>query len=152
LSSFNCHRNNLGVSDGTRTELNSRALTSCLLQHRGSHNRFSDGRSHSSPREVEKGSLSQKIIALGGVFVLGATTILTERQHPEPSRVSPRPQPLDFWEKPLTNIGFVTLPLGVVLGLAQYWISLVFAGFILLLAGIMLYPIGRLTEKTLDCP
>jgi hypothetical protein len=95
-------------------------------------------------------SLSQKIIALCGIFVLGAASIQTEHQHREQTKNSAPPSSIDFWEKPLTNIGFVALLLGVVLGLAQYWTSIVFAGFILLLAGIMLYPIGRLTEKNLE--
>jgi hypothetical protein len=42
--------------------------------------------------------------------------------------------------------------MGVVLGLAQYWLIVVFAGFILLLPGIMLYPVGRLTENTIAIP
>jgi hypothetical protein len=40
----------------------------------------------------------------------------------------------------------------MVLGLAQYWPTVVFAGFILLLAGLMLYPVGRLIEKNIELP
>lgn len=92
-------------------------------------------------------SLAQKITALTGIFVLGAVSGLSLHQHgvsPDKLRAQ---YSSDFWEKPLTNIGFIALLLGLVLGLAQYWSPVVFAGFILLLAGAMLYPIGRITEK-----
>ena len=44
-----------------------------------------------------------------------------------------------------TTLGIISLLFGVVLGLAQYWQTVVFAGFTLLPAGLF-YPIGRLTE------
>ena len=98
-------------------------------------------------------SLSQKIIALAGIFVLGISSIIAMRRDTETLK-APVVENVtsDFWEKPLTNIGFIALLLGVVLGLAQYWSMVVFAGFILLLAGVMLYPVGRLTEKNIAIP
>jgi len=50
-------------------------------------------------------------------------------------------------EKSVTNIGFIALLLGVLLGLDKYCLTIVLAGFVLLLAGILLYPVGKLTEK-----
>jgi hypothetical protein len=97
-------------------------------------------------------SLAEKIIALTGIFVLGAAAVFAMRQHAEAPRPTVVPQPADFWEKPLTNIGFIALLLGVVLGLAQYWSVVVFAGFLLLLAGVMLYPVGKFTEKDIEMP
>jgi hypothetical protein len=97
-------------------------------------------------------SLSQKIIALPGIFVLGTASILVMRQRGETQRPATKRGSADFWEKPLTNIGFIALLLGIVLGLAQYWFTVVFAGFILLLAGILLHPVGRLTEKNIAMP
>lgn len=95
-------------------------------------------------------SLAQKIIALLGIFVLGTASALTEQGSSKTVPVTDVQHHSDFWEKPLTNIGFISLLLGVVLGLAQYWLPVVFAGLILLLAGVMLYPIGRLTEKNVQ--
>jgi hypothetical protein len=93
-------------------------------------------------------SLAQKLIALSGVFVLGiASTIVAREDNTKTKAVQ---HYTDFWEKPLTNIGFIALLLGVILGLAQYWSVIVFSGFFLLLAGIMLYPVGRLTEKDIE--
>jgi hypothetical protein len=97
-------------------------------------------------------SIAEKIIALTGIFVLGTASVLAMRQHAETPKASAVQQPTDFWVKPLTNIGFIALLLGVVLGLAQYWSVVVFAGFFLLLAGVMLYPVGRLTEKDIEIP
>lgn len=90
-------------------------------------------------------SLAQKITALAGIFVLGEAAILATRTVDTVPRRAQRVS--DFWEKPVTNIGFTSLLLGVVLGLGQYWSSVVFTGFILLLAGAFMYPIGLLTEK-----
>jgi len=92
-------------------------------------------------------SLAQKIIALMGIFILGMVSGLTSHQHRESPDKLRAQFSSDFWEKPLINIGFIALLLGLVLGLAQYWSPVVFAGFILLLTGAMLYPIGRITEK-----
>jgi hypothetical protein len=92
-------------------------------------------------------SLAQKLIALSGIFVLGSSAILvshrslTSREQRSPEHLT------SFWDKPVTDVGFLAILLGVVFGLAQYWAPLVFAGFILLLAGAFLYPIGILTEK-----
>ena len=92
-------------------------------------------------------SLAQKIIALVGVFILGIMSSLSLLKNQE-SQIKPASHhSADLWEKPLTSIGFIALLLGVVLGLAQYWQPVVFAGFLLLLAGILLYAIGKLTEK-----
>lgn len=94
-------------------------------------------------------SLAQKIIALAGVFGLGAASLLawrwlttTPANHGQPSRG-------DFWDRPLTSLGFVAVSLGVVLGLAQYWYPVIFAGFILMVAGAILLLVGTLTEKNL---
>jgi hypothetical protein len=95
-------------------------------------------------------SVTEKIIALTGIFVLGTASVLATRQHAETPRAPAVQHPTDFWLKPLTNIGFIALLMGVVLGLAQYWSVVVFAGFFLLLAGVMLYPVGRLTEKDIE--
>jgi hypothetical protein len=97
-------------------------------------------------------SLSQKIIALAGIFVLGTASILATGLHGGSQREAAKQGRADFWERPLTNIGFIALLSGVVLGLAQYWLVVVFAGFVLLLAGVMLYPVGRLTEKNIGIP
>jgi len=91
-------------------------------------------------------SLAQKTIALLGIFILGIVSSLSLRKHQEAQIKLPAHHPSDPWEKPLTNMGFIALLLGVVLGLAQYWQPVVFAGFVLLLAG-LLYPVGKLTEK-----
>lgn len=92
-------------------------------------------------------SLAQKLIALAGIFVLGGSALLVSRR-PLTRQEQMPPEPLtSFWEKPVTGVGFITILFGVVLGLAQYWSTLVFAGFVLLLAGAFLYPVGRLTEK-----
>ncbi len=92
-------------------------------------------------------SLAQKVITLAGIFLLGTASTVSFRKHEESSNKPQSQESSDFWEKPLTNIGFIALLMEVVAGLAQYWLPVVFAGFTLLLAGIMLYPIGRLTEK-----
>ena len=93
-------------------------------------------------------SSAQKVIALAGVFVLGLASVLSMPwDQVKPVRGTGSS---DFWEKPLTNIGFIVLLIGVVLGLAQYWSIIIFAGFFLLLAGLMLYPVGRLTEKDIQ--
>jgi hypothetical protein len=97
-------------------------------------------------------SLLQKVISLAGIFVLGTASILGMCQRGKTQGPAAKQSPADFWARPLTNIGFIALLMGVVLGLAQYWLSVVFAGFILLLAGIMLYPVGRLTEKNVAMP
>src|SRR5437870_3263367 len=81
---------------------------------------------------------------LGGIL-LGLIEVITLPSDPTYSTLLQFSS--DFWEKPLINIGFIALLLGLVLGLAQYWSPVVFAGFILLLTGAMLYPIGRITEK-----
>jgi len=97
-------------------------------------------------------SFAQKIIALMGIFTLGAVSgLLLKKNRESPNKLRAQ-YSSDFWEKPLTNIGFIALLLGLVLGLAQYWSPIVFAGFILLLAGAMLYPIGRITEKKIEPP
>ena len=92
-------------------------------------------------------SLAQKTIALLGIFILGIVSSLSMRRHREAQIKLPAHHPSDPWEKPLTNMGFIALLLGVLLGLAQYWQPVVFAGFVLLLAGLLLYPVGKLTEK-----
>lgn len=94
-------------------------------------------------------SLAQKIIALAGIFVLGTASILASREklHNSAPAVQAR---ADFWEKPLTNIGFIAILAGVVLGLAQYWPPVVYAGFFMLLAGAMMYLIGKWTERDID--
>ena len=74
------------------------------------------------------------------------------RKHQESQVDLPTRHSSDPWEKPLTNMGFIAVLLGVVLGLAQYWQPIVFAGFVLLLAGILLYPVGKLTEKNFGLP
>ena len=91
-------------------------------------------------------SLVQKIIAVAGIFFLGTASLLARREVLRNSaRVVPRRA--DFWEKPLTNIGFIAFLAGVVFGLAQYWSPIVYAGFFLLLAGAMMYLIGRWIER-----
>jgi len=92
-------------------------------------------------------SLAQKIIALLAIFILGIVSSLSMRRHREAQIKLPAHHPSDPWEKPLTNMGFIALLLGVLLGLAQYWQPIVLAGFVLLLAGLLLYPVGKLTEK-----
>ena len=94
-------------------------------------------------------SLAQKIIALVGIFVLGIASIVASRG------VSGNSAPMvqrqaDFWEKPLTNIGFIAIFAGVVLGLAQYWSPIVYAGFFILLAGAMMYLVGKWIETDID--
>lgn len=92
-------------------------------------------------------SLAQKIIALASVFVLGGATLLGWRRLPrDPSSLESRAG-AEFWERPVTNLGFVALISGVVLGLGQYWYQVVFSGFILLVAGVILLLVGTLTEK-----
>jgi hypothetical protein len=93
-------------------------------------------------------SLAQKIVALTGVFVLGITAFLASRQLPRSPGNLGQPTRRDFWERPITSLGFVATSIGVILGLAQYWYAVVFAGFILLAAGVMLYLVGILTEKS----
>ena len=93
-------------------------------------------------------SLVQKIVALAGVFVLGEASLLVWRRLPKASSNSEPPIRRDFWERPVTSLGFVALILGVVLGLGQYWYVVVFAGFILIIAGVVLYLVGILTEKS----
>ncbi len=96
--------------------------------------------------------MAQKIVALIGVFVLGVAAFLAlERLPRDPGNLGPPTHP-DFWDRPVTSLGFVAIVLGVVLGLAQYWYAIVFAGFILLVAGVMLYLLGMLTEKTYTAP
>ncbi|OLD44584.1 hypothetical protein AUI51_01580 [archaeon 13_1_40CM_2_52_4] len=96
--------------------------------------------------------MAQKIVALIGVFVLGVAAFLAlERLPRDPGNLGP-PTHRDFWDRPVTSLGFVAIVLGVVLGLAQYWYAIVFAGFILLVAGVMLYLLGMLTEKTYTAP
>jgi len=95
-------------------------------------------------------SLVQKIIALAGIFLLGTISILSMQEGQKTANAPVAPERPDFWEKPLTNIGFISLLLGVVLGLAQYWSPIVFAGFFLLLGGVMLYPVGKLTERDIE--
>ena len=97
-------------------------------------------------------TLAQKIIALMGIFILGTVSSLSLRKHQESGIALPSRHSLDPWERPLTDIGFIAVLLGVVLGLAQYWPPIVFTGFILFLAGILLYPIGKLTEKNFGSP
>lgn len=94
-------------------------------------------------------SLAQRVITLMGILTLGTAASLSLAKHDQPSNRLPMQQSPDFWEEPVTNIGFISLLLGVILGLAQYWSMIVFAGLILLLAGAMFYPIGVLTEKEL---
>ena len=95
-------------------------------------------------------SLVQKLIALVGIFILGGSAILVSRRPLDEGQTQPEAR-TSFWEKPVTGVGFVTLLVRVVFGLAQYWATVVFAGFILLLAGAFLYPIGRFTEKDNRC-
>jgi hypothetical protein len=93
-------------------------------------------------------SLAQKIIALGGVFGLGGASLLAWRRLPTTQGNPDQPNHRDFWEQPLTSLGFVAVSLGVVLGLAQYWYPVIFAGFILIVAGATLLLVGTLTEKS----
>ena len=93
-------------------------------------------------------SLAQKIIALAGIFVLGTASMLASHEMRGSAPMAQRRA--EFWEKPLTNIGFVAILLGVVLGLAQYWSPIVYAGFFVLLAGAMMYLIGKWTESGID--
>lgn len=91
-------------------------------------------------------SLAQKIIALAGVFLLGGAAFLAWRRLPRaPSGLESTARG-DFWERPLTNLGFVAMISGIVLGLGQYWYAVVFSGFILLVAGAILLLVGLLTE------
>jgi hypothetical protein len=94
-------------------------------------------------------SLAQKLIALTGIFVLGTAAVVVSFREAgnETKKSSNENLRGTFWDKPISGVGFVSLLLGVVLGLAQYWYAVVFGGFILLLAGAMLYPIGRLIER-----
>jgi hypothetical protein len=94
-------------------------------------------------------SLAQKIIALAGVFGLGGASLLAWRRLPTTPHNPQRKDRRDFWEQPVTSLGFVAVSLGVVLGLAQYWYPVVFAGFIMVVAGGMLLLVGTLTEKSL---
>ena len=96
-------------------------------------------------------SLAQKLIALTGIFVLGLSAIVISRRKGDNE---PKDHLNENWrvsvlDRPITTVGFITVLVGVVLGLAQYWYALIFGGFVLLLAGAMLYPIGRLMEKDL---
>lgn len=93
-------------------------------------------------------SLSQKIIALGGVFGLGGASLLAWRRLPTIPSDQDRPSRRDFWEQPLRSLGFVAVSLGVVLGLAQYWYPVIFASFILMVGGAILLLVGTLTEKS----
>jgi hypothetical protein len=87
-------------------------------------------------------SLAQKIIALACIFVLGGTSILASRRIPtSPNSLGPS-VPRDLWERPSTSLGFAALIVGVVLGLGQFWYPVVFAGFILIVAGAMLLIVG----------
>lgn len=94
-------------------------------------------------------SLAQKIIALAGIFVLGTASVLASREKIDNSATMVKRR-TDFWEKPLTNVGFIALLAGIILGLAQYWSPIVYAGFFLLLAGAMMYLIGRWIERDVD--
>lgn len=94
-------------------------------------------------------SLAQKIIALAGIFVLGTASVLASREKIDTSATMVQRR-TDFWEKPLTNVGFIALLAGIILGLAQYWSPFVYAGFFLLLAGGMMYLIGRWIERDVD--
>lgn len=98
------------------------------------------------PYYYEGISLAQKIIALAGVFVLGGAALLTWRRLPKAPSGPESTAHGDFWERPVTNLGFVALISGVVLGLGQYWYEAVFSGFILLVAGAILLLVGLLTE------
>lgn len=93
-------------------------------------------------------SLTQKIIALAGVFGLGGASLLAWRRLPATPSDPERQGGRDFWEQPVTSLGFVALSLGIVLGLAQYWYQVVFTGFIMTVAGAMLLLVGTLTEKS----
>lgn len=93
-------------------------------------------------------SLAQKIIALGGVFGLGGASLLAWRRLPTTPSSPNQRSPRDFWEQPLTSLGFVAVSLGVVLGLAQYWYPVIFAGFILMVGGAILLLVGTLNEKS----
>lgn len=92
-------------------------------------------------------SLAQKIIALAGVFVLGGAALLAWHRLTRAPTIVEQTAHADFWERPATNLGFVALILGVVLGLGQYWYGVVFSGFILLVAGALLLLVGTVTEK-----
>lgn len=101
------------------------------------------------PYYFQEISLTQKAVALTGIFILGFSTVVISRRGND---FGARNEPynafrLSVREKPITNVGFVALLLGIVLGLAQYWYPIVFGSFILLLAGGMLYSIGRMIEK-----
>ena len=95
-------------------------------------------------------SLAQKIVAIAGVFVLGEASLLAWQRIPESPGSLESPIRRDFWERPVTSLGFVAMILGVVLGLAQYWYVVIFAGFILLVSGALLYLVGVLTERGLS--
>ena len=93
-------------------------------------------------------SLAQKIVALGGVFGLGGASLLVWRRMPTKLNNPNPPSRRDFWEQPLTSVGFVSLSLGVVLGLAQYWYPVIFSGFILMVGGAILLLVGTSTERS----
>lgn len=94
-------------------------------------------------------SLAQKIIALAGIFVLGTASVQASREKLRASAPAVQRR-AGFWEKPLTNVGFIAVLAGIILGLAQYWSPIVYAGFFLLLAGAMMYLIGRWIERDID--
>ncbi len=97
-------------------------------------------------------SVGQKATGIAGIFVLGVVSILAMLMHRKFSERLVAHPSLGFWEKPLTNIGFIAVLIGVVAGLAQYWLMIVFAGLILLIAGASLYLVGRLTESSVPLP
>lgn len=92
-------------------------------------------------------SLAQKITALIGVFGLGGASLLVWRRRLTNPSNADQSSRRDFWQQPLTSLGFISISLGVVLGLAQYWYPVIFAGFILTVAGPILLLVGTLTEK-----
>ena len=102
------------------------------------------------PNYFQGVSLAQKIIALAGIFVLGTASAVARREMRTSAPMAHRRA--DFWDKPLTNTGFIAILTGVVLGLAQYWSPIVYAGFFVLLAGAMMYLIGKWTERGTDSP
>ena len=87
-------------------------------------------------------STAQKIIALAGIFVVGASSIIAELRLKE----KPSQEPADLSDRPVTGLGFILTLLGLVLGLAQYWNIVVFLGFVLAVAGVLLYLAGKIAE------
>ena len=88
-------------------------------------------------------STSQKVIALAGIFVIGASSIIAELHLRETTTAR---EPVDLSDRPVTGLGFIITLLGLVLGLAQYWYIVVLSGFVLVIAGVLLFLVGKIIE------